>query len=81
MVTQDVIIHDVWTSNFDTEFVKLRKEAAKATYVIPFIEFPGLCMTPLGTFFSREHYNYQQVIRNYDAFDVDTLAPGQRECT
>lgn len=67
MVAQDGIVHDVWTSNFDTEFANLRKAARKATYVIPFIEFSGLCLTPLGTFFNKEQFTYQQLIINVNA--------------
>jgi len=50
----------------------MRLAAKKATYVIPCIEFPGLCLTPLGTFFSREQFCYQQLIAN-----VNTLKPIQ----
>ncbi|KAI6175887.1 Poly(A)-specific ribonuclease [Aphelenchoides bicaudatus] len=67
MVAPDFMVHDVWASNFDTEFANLRKAAQKATHVIPFIEFPGLCMTPLGTFFSKEQYTYQQLLVNVNA--------------
>jgi len=67
MVAQDFVIHDVWASNFDSEFANFRKAAQKATHVIPFIEFPGLCMTPLGTFFSKEQYTYQQLLVNVNA--------------
>lgn len=72
MVAQDVIVHDVWATNFDAEFSNMRKAARKAAYVIPFIEFPGVCMTPLGTFYSREHYAYQQLLIN-----VNTVKPIQ----
>jgi hypothetical protein len=67
MVALDGIIHDVWASNFDTEFANLRKVVRKSSCVIPFIEFPGLCMTPLGTFFTREQFTYQQLIVNVNA--------------
>jgi CCR4-NOT transcription complex subunit 7/8 len=68
MVTQDSsIVHDVWTTNFDAEFANLRRATKEATCVVPSIEFPGLCMTPLGTFFSREHFTYQQLIVNVNA--------------
>lgn len=69
MVAQDVALHDVWASNFDAEFASMRATARKATHVIPCIEFPGLCMTPLGTFFSREHFTYQQLLVNVNALN------------
>lgn len=67
MVTQDSIVHDVWTNNFDTEFSSLRRVTKEATCVVPAIEFPGLCMTPMGTFFGREQFTYQQLIVNVNA--------------
>ncbi|KAI6234626.1 Poly(A)-specific ribonuclease [Aphelenchoides fujianensis] len=64
---QDVALHDVWANNLEEEFENLRILATKATHVIAAIEFPGVCMTPLGTFFSREQYSYQQLLVNVNA--------------
>ncbi|KAI6214080.1 hypothetical protein M3Y94_00226400 [Aphelenchoides besseyi] len=67
MVGQEVALHDVWASNLEEEFANMRVLASKATHIIAAIEFPGVCMTPLGTFFSREQYSYQQLLVNVNA--------------
>ncbi|CAD5219684.1 unnamed protein product [Bursaphelenchus okinawaensis] len=72
MVAQDITFRDVWASNLDEEFAELRKIVRKSTAVITNIEFPGICMTPIGTFFSQEHFSYQQLLVN-----VNSLKPLQ----
>ncbi|CAD5226770.1 unnamed protein product [Bursaphelenchus xylophilus] len=67
MVAQDIIFRDVWASNLDEEFAELRKIVRKSNAVITNIEFPGICMTPIGTFFSQEHFSYQQLLVNVNA--------------
>lgn len=67
MVAQNVILHDVWAGTLDEEFAVLRKVARKASLVVTNIEFPGICMTPIGTFFSQEHFSYQQLLVNVNA--------------
>jgi len=86
MVAQDNAPHDVWASNLDAEFANMRKAAKTASYVVACIEFPGLCMTPLGTFFSQEHFTYQQLLVNVNGlkpiqfgftFVYESAAPGE----
>ena len=64
MVDQTFVLHDVWTTNLDEEFDQLREIASRATHVVASIEFPGVCMTPMGTFYSHEQYSYQQLLVN-----------------
>uniref|UniRef100_A0A1I7XS20 poly(A)-specific ribonuclease n=1 Tax=Heterorhabditis bacteriophora TaxID=37862 RepID=A0A1I7XS20_HETBA len=64
----DVRIHDVWHANVEEEFSKMRALIEHCFYDYPFVamdtEFPGVVATPLGTFKSKEDFNYQQVSCN-----------------
>lgn len=67
MGAPDVLFREVWATNLEEEFAELRKIVRKSTHVFTSIEFPGICMTPIGTFFSQEHFSYQQLLVNVNA--------------
>lgn len=64
MLAYEPVLHDVWSANLDDEIEQLRQIAVKATHVISSIEFPGMCLTPMGTFYTLEQYSYQQLLVN-----------------
>ncbi|VDO07031.1 unnamed protein product [Haemonchus placei] len=68
---QEVRIHDVWNSNVEEEFAKMRTLIDDYPFVAMDTEFPGVVATPLGTFKSKEDFNYQQVSCNVGFALVD----------
>lgn len=74
----EVRIHDVWNTNVEEEFGKMRAlievgfffliskvvNLQEYPYVAMDTEFPGVVATPLGMFRSKEDFNYQQVSCN-----------------
>ncbi|TMS38268.1 hypothetical protein L596_005032 [Steinernema carpocapsae] len=60
----EVNIRDVWTSNLDEEFEKIRELIDDYPFVAMDTEFPGVVARPLGQFKSKEDFNYQQVSCN-----------------
>lgn len=60
----EVTIHNVYMSNVEEEFGRIRGFVEDYPYIAMDTEFPGVVATPLGTFRSKEDFNYQQVYCN-----------------
>ncbi|CAB3403563.1 unnamed protein product [Caenorhabditis bovis] len=60
----EVKIHNVYMSNVEEEFARMRSFIPEYSFVAMDTEFPGVVATPLGTFKSKEDFNYQQVYCN-----------------
>lgn len=67
---QDVTLHDVWTTNLEEEFVRLRELIDDYQFVAMDTEFPGVTITPVGQFKSKEDFNYQQLTTNVNAMKL-----------
>uniref|UniRef100_A0A915CMC4 poly(A)-specific ribonuclease n=1 Tax=Ditylenchus dipsaci TaxID=166011 RepID=A0A915CMC4_9BILA len=70
MVAQEVKIHEVWCSNLEEEFVKIRSIIDSYPYVAMDTEFPGVVATPIGQFRSKEDFNYQQLLCNVNVLKL-----------
>ncbi|ELT93990.1 hypothetical protein CAPTEDRAFT_111275 [Capitella teleta] len=65
-------IQNVWASNLESEFRKIRHIVQKYPYVAMDTEFPGLVARPTGNYRSNADYQYQLIRCN-----VDVLKPIQ----
>ncbi|XP_013387545.1 CCR4-NOT transcription complex subunit 7 [Lingula anatina] len=67
---QDHGIQDVWASNLEEEFAKIRQMVPKYRYIAMDTEFPGVVARPIGEFRSTADYQYQLLRCNVDLLKV-----------
>ncbi|KAI1720981.1 CAF1 family ribonuclease domain-containing protein [Ditylenchus destructor] len=65
-----VSLHEVWTSNLEEEFEKLRSHIADYPYVAMDTEFPGIVFNPQGDFRNKEQFNYRLIYCNVNMLKV-----------
>lgn len=63
-------IQDVWASNMEEEFRKIRHIVQKYNYVAMDTEFPGVVARPIGEFRSSADYQYQLLRCNVDLLKI-----------
>jgi CCR4-NOT transcription complex subunit 7/8 len=63
-------IQDVWESNLEEEFRKIRQVVTKYNYVAMDTEFPGVVARPIGEFRSTSDYQYQLLRCNVDLLKI-----------
>jgi len=68
-----VPIKDVWQSNMEEEFAKIRDIVVNYNYIAMDTEFPGVVARPLGEFRSTSDYQYQLLRCNVDLLKVIQL--------
>ncbi|KFM77531.1 CCR4-NOT transcription complex subunit 7, partial [Stegodyphus mimosarum] len=66
-------IQDVWASNMEQEFMKIRQIIQNYTYVAMDTEFPGVVARPIGEFRSTGEYQYQLLRCNVDLLKIIQL--------
>ncbi|XP_039264794.1 CCR4-NOT transcription complex subunit 7-like [Styela clava] len=66
-------ILEVWASNVDEEFKKIRKLIHHYPYVSMDTEFPGVVARPIGEFRSNSDYQYQLLKCNVDLLKIIQL--------
>lgn len=70
MPTADNGIQDVWQSNLEEEFRKIRIIIQKFPYVAMDTEFPGVVARPMGEFKNNSDYQYQLLRCNVDLLRI-----------
>ncbi|XP_074649705.1 CCR4-NOT transcription complex subunit 7-like [Tubulanus polymorphus] len=68
--SQNYGIRDVWDSNVEEEFKKIRKIIHKYSFVAMDTEFPGVVARPIGEFRSTSEYQYQLLKCNVDLLKI-----------
>jgi len=63
-------IQDVWQSNMEEEFRKIRQIVQKYPYIAMDTEFPGVVARPIGDFKSSTEYQYQLLRCNVDLLKI-----------
>ncbi|KAH3833416.1 CCR4-NOT transcription complex subunit 7-like [Dreissena polymorpha] len=63
-------IKDVWSSNLEVEFKKIRQVIQHYKYVAMDTEFPGVVAKPIGEFRSTADYQYQFLRCNVDLLKI-----------
>lgn len=66
-------IQDVWRSNLEEEFRKIRQVVNSYPYVAMDTEFPGVVARPIGEFRSTSDYQYQLLRCNVDLLKIIQL--------
>uniref|UniRef100_A0A7E4VVK5 poly(A)-specific ribonuclease n=1 Tax=Panagrellus redivivus TaxID=6233 RepID=A0A7E4VVK5_PANRE len=66
----NVVIHEVWASNLDEEFINIRKLVGHYPYVAFDTEFPGVVATPVGVFRNKDEFQYTQMSHNVNLLKV-----------
>jgi CCR4-NOT transcription complex subunit 7/8 len=64
---------DVWASNLEEEFARLREIVKKYPYVAMDTEFPGIVAKPIGDFRSASDYQYQLLQTNVNLLKLIQL--------
>lgn len=70
MPTADIGIQEVWQSNLEEEFRKIRNIVQKYPYVAMDTEFPGIVARPVGEFKTNSDYQYQYLRCNVDLLKI-----------
>lgn len=70
---EDDPIVEVWNSNIDEEFKKIRKLIHRYPFVSMDTEFPGVVARPIGEFRSNADYQYQLLKCNVDLLKIIQL--------
>lgn len=70
MPTADYRIQDVWHSNLEEEFRKIRYVVNRYPYVAMDTEFPGVVARPVGEFKNNSDFQYQLLRCNVDLLKI-----------
>lgn len=70
IATPEYGIQDIWASNLEMEFRKIRHIVNKYPYVAMDTEFPGVVARPIGEFRSTADYQYQLLRCNVDLLKI-----------
>ncbi|CAK8686643.1 CCR4-NOT transcription complex subunit 7-like [Clavelina lepadiformis] len=70
--SEDPIV-EVWASNVEAEFKKIRKIVKQYSYVSMDTEFPGVVARPIGEFRTNSDYQYQLLRCNVDMLKIIQL--------
>ena len=70
---EDTTIVEVWASNVEAEFKKIRKVVKHYNYIAMDTEFPGVVARPIGEFRTNSDYQYQLLRCNVDMLKVIQL--------
>lgn len=66
-------IRNVWISNLEQEFEKIREVVQKFPYLAMDTEFPGVVAKPIGEFRSQSEYHFQQTRVNVNLLKLIQL--------
>jgi len=70
---ESAAIVEVWASNVEAEFKKIRKVVKHFNYIAMDTEFPGVVARPIGEFRTNSDYQYQLLRCNVDMLKVIQL--------
>nr|CAB3232286.1 CNOT7/8 protein [Phallusia mammillata] len=66
-------ITEVWSTNIEAEFKKIRKIVKQYNYIAMDTEFPGVVARPIGEFRTNSDYQYQLLRCNVDMLKIIQL--------
>ncbi|KAA8521680.1 hypothetical protein F0562_012330 [Nyssa sinensis] len=66
-------IREVWSHNLEEEFTLIREIVDGFPYIAMDTEFPGVVLSPVGTFDNNNDYNYQTLKDNVDMLKLIQL--------